>query len=137
MRLNNRVAIVTGGASRIGLAIARRLAADGASVVIGDIAGAEKAGADLVRQGHKAVGVATDVSSEQEVQRLVDETIRSFGTVDILVNNAAISKTLRMTPFEQLTVEQGVISSRSTRLVCSCAAARLLGICARGNTGAS
>jgi len=106
MRLNNRVAIVTGGASSIGLAIARRLAADGASVVIGDIAGAEKAGVDLVRQGHKAVGIATDVSSEQEVQRLVAETIRSFGTVDILVNNAAISKTLRMTPFEQLTVEQ-------------------------------
>src|SRR5262245_53816363 len=106
MRLNNRVAIVTGGASSIGLAIARRLAADGASVMIGDINGAANAAADLTGQGHQAAGIAADVSSEQDVQHLVGETIRRFGVVDILVNNAAISKTLQLTPFEQLTIEQ-------------------------------
>ena len=106
MRLKDRVAIVTGGGSSIGLAIARRLSGDGASVVIADIAGAEEAAARLERSGHSALGMATDVSSERDVQQMVDKTIAHFRRIDILVNNAAVSKTLRMTPFEQLTVAE-------------------------------
>jgi len=106
MKLKDRVAIVTGGGSSIGLAIARRLAADGASVVIADIAGAEAAAASLTDSGYRALGVQTDVSSEAEVQRMMDATVDRFGKTDILVNNAAISKSLKMTPFEQLTVPE-------------------------------
>lgn len=104
MRLAGRVAIVTGGGSSIGLAIARRLAADGAKIVIGDVANAEEAAAGLAQGGHAAIGVKADVSSEADVAAMVDAATRSFGTVDILVNNAAISKTLVMTPFEKLTL---------------------------------
>jgi len=106
MRLKDRVAIVTGGGSSIGLAIAQRLTADGASMVIADIAGAEEAAKRLENSGHSALGVTTDVSSERDVQQMVEKTIARFGRVDILVNNAAVSKTLKMTPFEQLTVAE-------------------------------
>jgi NAD(P)-dependent dehydrogenase (short-subunit alcohol dehydrogenase family) len=106
MKFTDRVAIVTGGGSSIGLAIARRLAADGASVVIADIAGAKSAADGLTNSGQAAIGVTTDVSSEADVQRMMDATIERFGRVDILVNNAAISKSLKITPFEQLTVAE-------------------------------
>jgi len=106
MRLKDKVAIVTGGGSSIGLAIAQRFAADGAAVVIADVAGAEDAASGLVNAGHAALGVATDVSSESDVTRMMEETVARFGKVDILVNNAAISKTLKITPFENLSVAE-------------------------------
>jgi pyridoxal 4-dehydrogenase len=88
MKLKDRVAIVTGGAQCIGRAIAQKLAAEGATVVIADLngAGAEAAAAAIP----SAVGVQADVSSQADVARIVDETVRRFGKLDILVNNAAI-----------------------------------------------
>jgi NAD(P)-dependent dehydrogenase (short-subunit alcohol dehydrogenase family) len=104
MELSNRVAIVTGGAMGIGFAICGALAARGASIVIADINGAEEAAQKLVSMGHKALGVRTDVSSEQDTEQLVDASLKAFGRVDVLVNNAAIYSTLQLKPFEQLTV---------------------------------
>jgi NAD(P)-dependent dehydrogenase (short-subunit alcohol dehydrogenase family) len=88
MKLKDRVAIVTGGAQGIGRAIAEKLAAEGATVVIADIngAGAEEAAAAILG----AVGLQADVSSPADVGRIVDETVGRFGKLDILVNNAAI-----------------------------------------------
>jgi NAD(P)-dependent dehydrogenase (short-subunit alcohol dehydrogenase family) len=104
MRLADRVAIVTGGGSSIGLAVARRLASEGASIVIADIVQAESAAEELLKTGHQAIGIKADVSSEEDVSRMMAKTIERFGKVDILINNAAISKHLSMTPFEMLTV---------------------------------
>ena len=90
MRLENKVAIVTGGARGIGLAIARRFVAEGARVTIADIDRA--AGADAA----DAIGppgcrfVATDVGDARSAENAVAETCRAFGTLDILVNNAGI-----------------------------------------------
>jgi NAD(P)-dependent dehydrogenase (short-subunit alcohol dehydrogenase family) len=77
MKLQGRVAIVTGAAQGIGRAIAEKLAAEGATVVIADIngAGAEKAAAAIPG----AVGLAIDVSKEDDVRRLVAETVERFG----------------------------------------------------------
>ncbi len=87
MRLRNKVALVTGGARGIGEGIARCLAAEGASVAIVDIDGAqaEKTAASL--EGTH-LGIAADVSQETEVARAVERVVQELGGIDILVNNA-------------------------------------------------
>jgi len=87
--LTDRVAIVTGGAQGIGEAICRRLAIDGAIVIVADIngPGAEELAKDL---GERAVAISTDVGDPSQVAALYDSVLREFGRLDILVNNAAI-----------------------------------------------
>lgn len=106
MKSKGKVAIVTGGGSSLGLAIARRLGEDGAAVVIADIADAEAVAADLEKSGYRAIGIETDVSSEGDVERMMQAAIGRFGKVDILINNAAISRSLELTPFEELSVAE-------------------------------
>jgi NAD(P)-dependent dehydrogenase (short-subunit alcohol dehydrogenase family) len=90
-RLAGRSAIVTGAASGIGRASALRLAAEGASVAIGDLdeAGAATVVAEIEAAGGRALGVRTDVSSETDFRGLIAATIDAFGRLDVLHNNAA------------------------------------------------
>lgn len=104
MRMNGKVAIVTGGAMGIGHAICETLAAQGAAIVIADLAGAQAAAERLQQAGHRAIGVTADVSSELDAARMVADALDAFGHVDVLVNNAAIYSTLQIKPFEELTV---------------------------------
>ena len=106
MKLDGKVAIVTGGASGIGRAIAERLAADGAAVVIGDLAKAEETAEALEAQGRRAAGVCADVTSESDVAALVRAATDAFGGVDILVNNAALFSTLKPAPFDRITADE-------------------------------
>ena len=90
MTLENKVAIVTGGAHGIGLAIARRYVAEGAKVAIADVdAKAGQAAAGALGQA-KCRFVATDVGDAGDAENVVAETCRAFGGLDILVNNAGI-----------------------------------------------
>jgi len=91
-RLATRIAVVTGGASGIGLATARALVADGACVVIADLDGA-KAEAVAAELGGSdvAVGVAADVSSEEAIAAMVRTACLAFGGIDLVVNNAGLS----------------------------------------------
>jgi glucose 1-dehydrogenase len=90
MNLENKVAIVTGGARGIGLAIARRYVAEGASVVIADIdIAAGEAAASAIGKA-KCRFVATDVGAACDAENAVAEACRLFGRLDILVNNAGI-----------------------------------------------
>jgi NAD(P)-dependent dehydrogenase (short-subunit alcohol dehydrogenase family) len=85
-----KIAIVTGGASGIGLGIAQRLATNGAKVAIFDLAAddAEREAAKLTADGATAIGVAVDVSDRAAVERGVDAVRTRFGPVNVLVNNA-------------------------------------------------
>lgn len=91
-RLDARTAIVTGAGTGIGRAIARMFAREGARVVVAcrTAASGEETAALIREDGGEALFVRTDVSNEQEVRALVDETVRAFGTVDILCNNHAV-----------------------------------------------
>jgi NAD(P)-dependent dehydrogenase (short-subunit alcohol dehydrogenase family) len=100
--LDGKVAIVTGGAQGIGRAIADRLAADGARIVIADLKGADSAAADFP----DGVGLTVDVASEDDVARMAAETVERCGAIDVLVNNAGLYASLAMRPFEQIPVDE-------------------------------
>lgn len=87
MKLEGKVAVVTGGASGIGRGIAEELVARGAKVVIADI---EQGALDMAAAEIGATGIHCDVSDFASVKALADETVRQFGKVDIIVNNAGV-----------------------------------------------
>ncbi|MEX1030846.1 MAG: SDR family oxidoreductase [Paenibacillaceae bacterium] len=88
MLLENKVAIVTGGSSGIGEAIARLFSQEGANVVVcgRNFSNAKRVAAEFGNQG---LAVKTDVSSESDVKHLIERTVQAYGKIDILVNNAA------------------------------------------------
>ena len=101
MRLAGKVAVITGGAAGIGFAYARRFLAEGARVVVADIADPGAAVDKLDRAG-RALGVRTDVSDATSVHAMVEAARARFGRIDILVNNAAVFATLKPQPFDEI-----------------------------------
>jgi 3-oxoacyl-[acyl-carrier protein] reductase len=91
-KFDGKVSIVTGAAGGIGEAYARRLASEGASVVIADIDGdrADKVAADIAAAGPSAIGLRVDVSDPGSTKQMAADTMDAFGRIDHLVNNAAI-----------------------------------------------
>ena len=92
MRLKDKVAVVTGGASGIGKEIARTFAREGAKVAIADLdpAGANATAAELGAADRRALSVAMDVTNEAQVDIGIDAVIEAFGRIDVLVSNAGI-----------------------------------------------
>lgn len=90
--LTDKVAIVTGGNTGLGLGMAHGLAAAGASIVIADRNGSnsQEAKSELEKAGRKVLAVTTDVTDKLQIKAMVDATLREFGRIDILVNNAGI-----------------------------------------------
>lgn len=91
-RLSGRTAIVTGGAKGIGRNYSQALAAEGAEVVIVDVADGESLAQELAAKFSRNVGMSAiaDVSDEPAVKRLIGQVIERFGKIDVLVNNVAL-----------------------------------------------
>ena len=92
MRLQNRVALVTGAASGIGKEIARTFVREGAKVAIADLdqAGADATAAELGGPERRAIGITMDVTAEEQVETGVTKAVNTFGRLDVLVSNAGI-----------------------------------------------
>jgi len=106
MRLEDKVVIVTGGAKGIGRAYCLGMAAEGAHVVVADVADPKSIVQEVEARGAQALGVSCDVSREEDTLRLATETLARFGRVDILVNNAALYGLLKRRPFMEIPVEE-------------------------------
>ena len=101
-RMSGKVAVVTGAAQGIGRTYAEALAADGARVVVTDIEDTSDAVAAIKAQGGEAIGMITDVTSDDSLEEMVRETESAFGPIEVLVNNAAVFAALSMKPFLQI-----------------------------------
>lgn len=106
MRLAGKVAIVTGGARHIGAAYARRLAAEGAAVVVADVLDGSDVVQDIQSAGGKALAMKVDVSREKDTAHMAAESVKAFGRIDILVNNAAVFIDIERHPFYEISSEE-------------------------------
>jgi 3-oxoacyl-[acyl-carrier protein] reductase len=108
--LRGKVVIVTGGGHGIGKIYCERLAEAGAKVVVAELfaEAGEQLVADLKNQGYEALAVQTDVTQRNSVNRMATDAIAAFGTIDVLVNNAAIMATVPMSrvAFDELSIEE-------------------------------
>ena len=105
-KLAGKVAVVTGASKGIGAAIARHLAAEGAAVVVNYATsrdGADRVVAEITAGGGKAVAVQADVARKAEIERLLAETKKAYGRLDVLVNNAGVYE---FAPLAEVTEEQ-------------------------------
>ena len=101
-RMSGKVTVVTGAAQGIGRTYAEALAANGARVVVTDIEDTADAVAAIRAEGGEAIGMTTDVTSDDSLEAMVRETESAFGPIEVLVNNAAVFAALAMKPFAQI-----------------------------------
>ena len=93
MRLAGKIALITGGANGIGLATAKRFANEGAKIILWDVSDKGKEVVEqIVKEGHEAMFKKVSVTNQEEVQKAVAEARAHFGRIDILINNAGITK---------------------------------------------
>lgn len=125
MQFANKVAIVTGGASGIGRAICQGLAREGAKVVVCDLnlQGAEETVSLL---GTEALALKADVSQSEDVARVVEETVRRFGRLDILINNAGISPRTAVLEMDEAEWDRVMATNLKSMFLCSKAAAHVM-----------
>jgi len=106
MRFKDKSVIITGGGGKIAKAYGMAFAKEGAKLSLPDIVSADHTVNAIRDAGGAAITMACDVSDEESVKAMVDQTVKQFGTVDILINNAAYFMTVWKGPFWEMTVEE-------------------------------
>jgi NAD(P)-dependent dehydrogenase (short-subunit alcohol dehydrogenase family) len=106
MKLEGRVAIVTGSARGIGKAFALRLAADGARVVAADILDTTQVKDEIEKKGGESITVLTDVSDEESTQAMARKAVEKFGRIDVLINNAGVFAALGKKSFYDISAKE-------------------------------
>lgn len=104
--LDNQIAIVTGGAGDLGRSYCLGLAREGAKVAVADLSDPSLVVSEITASGGTAIGVVVDVSDPDSVDRMTASTIEAFERIDLLVNNAAVFKTVTVGPFEDIQIEE-------------------------------
>jgi len=106
MRFKDKSVIITGGGGKIAKAYAMAFAKEGAKLSLPDIASADPMVKAIKDMGGSTISMACDVSNEHSVKAMVEETVKQFGTVDVLINNAAYFMTVWKGPFWEMSVEE-------------------------------
>jgi 3-oxoacyl-[acyl-carrier protein] reductase len=106
MRLEGKVAIVTGGGRGLGKAFCLKLAEEGAKVVVVDVIDTTGTVKEIEERNGSAIGLKVDVSQEEDTQRMAKETVAKFGRIDVLVNNAAVYYGLERKSFQDISTEE-------------------------------
>lgn len=101
-RLNGKTAVITGAGRGIGAVMAKRMAEEGANVVVTDVLDTADTVATIKNAGGNAIGLNVNVTSDEDLAAMVDATVKEFGSLDILVNNASIFAALQPKPFMQI-----------------------------------
>ena len=125
-KLDDKVAVITGGARGIGKQIALTFALEGADIVIADILEMDEVAQEITNTGRRVITVKTDVSDKEEVKNLFDTTIATFKKVDVLVNNAAIPGRTTLMEMTEDAWDQIFNVNLKGVLFCTQAAARVM-----------
>lgn len=105
-RMSGKVVVVTGAAQGLGRTYAEALAAEGAKVVVTDIQDTDEAVEAVKVAGGEAIGLNTDVTSDESLQSMVDAAESSFGPIEVLINNASIFADLTLKPFTKISNDE-------------------------------
>ena len=133
MDLDGRVAVVTGAGSGIGYSIAERLAGEGASVCVNYL-GYEDDAKALAQRLPKAIAVKADISKAAEVQAMVDATVKAFGTVDVLINNAGLERSVPFLDIDEATWDLMLDVDLKGAFFCARACGRVMRDSGRGGS---
>lgn len=126
MKLNGKVAIVTGGGTGLGRAYALRLAEEGADIVIADIdpGTAKKVAGEVKSLGRRSLAIKIDVTRKADAERLAEKTAETFGKIDILVNNAGVTKFVPTTEMDKADWDKMIDVDLTGTLLCAQAVGR-------------
>jgi len=100
--LEQKTVIVTGGATGIGQAFAMGCAAQGANIVVADMNSSEETVEGIKKLGGRAIGIQVDVSNQESLTAMADASLKAYGRIDGLINNAAYFREVKLTPFEEI-----------------------------------